>query len=375
MDSGSDTIVFVSIKGTRYPIKAKIVKNRLFIKLYDALVKTGELEGSSFKSISSVLSDIYFRFEDPKDSTLYAEPEMLAKRLIERKSLLKSEALVKELMEIHHDFYGIQKEVEMKVAVITEKEFNMELVKLIDGEAKTTTLAIAEGTGNDHASVMKLIRNYTSDFEEFGRVRFEIQPFDTAGGTQKREIAFLNQEQATLIMTYMRNSEIVRSFKKQLVKAFYEIASMTKIVTPTNLKDALKLAYEQQCLIEEQSEKIVQMIPKAEFYDTVAKTSQWEDMITVAKTLNFVGVGRNKLMEFLRVTKVLTKYNQPYQNFVDKGYFKLVECPYNRAGEVAISTKTVVSQKGMEFIARLLRMHGYYTADEVKLNPDLRLAA
>lgn len=247
----------------------------------------------------------------------------------------------------------------------------MQLVKLIDGEARTTTLAIAEGTGIEHASIIKLLRNYTSDFEEFGKVGFEIQP---SGKTnQPMQFAFLNQEQATLVMTYMRNSEIVRTFKKRLVKAFYEIANTAKIAAPTSLKDALKLAYEQQCLIEEQSEKITEMLPKAEFFDTVAKSDQWEDMLTVAKTLNFVGMGRNNLMEFLRDKGIFDRRNQPYQTYVNQGLFKIVEKPYQTVtNTVAISTKTVVSQKGLIFIANLLRNSGYYTPDDVKLT---RLAA
>jgi hypothetical protein len=42
-------------------------------------------------------------------------------------------------------------------------------------------LAIAEGTGGEHASVIKLARTYLVDLEEFGRVRFEIRPFATDG--------------------------------------------------------------------------------------------------------------------------------------------------------------------------------------------------
>lgn len=244
----------------------------------------------------------------------------------------------------------------------------MQLVKLVDGEARTTTLAIAEGTGVQHKNILELLRNYTSDFEEFGRVAFETLPFETAGGIQRREVAFLNQEQATLVMTYMRNSEIVRTFKKRLVKAFYEIANTAKIAAPTSLKDTLKLAYEQQCLIEEQSEKITEMLPKAEFFDTVAKSDQWEDMLTVAKTLNFVGMGRNNLMEFLRDKGIFDRRNQPYQTYVNQGLFKIVEKPYQTVvNTVAISTKTVVSQKGLIFIANLLRNSGYYTPDDVKL--------
>ena len=92
----------------------------------------------------------------------------------------------------------------------------------------TDTLSISNGTDNDHASVIKLVRSYQSDLEEFGRVGFEIVSFETAGGHQEREIAILNEQQATLILTYMRNSEIVRTFKKALVKAFYELRNNQK---------------------------------------------------------------------------------------------------------------------------------------------------
>lgn len=253
----------------------------------------------------------------------------------------------------------------------------MQLVKLVDGEARTTTLAIAEGTGVEHASVIKLVRNYTSDFEEFGRV--DLKSLRQERGGHPIEIAFLNQEQATLAMTYMRNSEIVRAFKKKLVKAFYDILQQGKVEAPTTFKDALKLAYEQQCLIEEQSLQITQMIPKAEFYDTVTKSDQWEDMQTVAKTINFVGVGRNKLFDILRNNKVLMSSfltrNFPYQSFVDQGYFKIVESTYTKDEKNLVGKKTVVSQRGIEFIAKLLRKLGYYTADEVSLRGLERIAA
>jgi len=98
------------------------------------------------------------------------------------------------------------------------------LVTIMDGQAVTTTLAIAEGTENEHASVILLVRKYKEDLAEFGGVRFEIAPFATAGGDQMREFANLNEQQATLLLTYMRNSEIVRGFKKRLVKAFFEMA-------------------------------------------------------------------------------------------------------------------------------------------------------
>lgn len=140
-----------------------------------------------------------------------------------------------------------------------------EIVFILDDTAVTNTLAIAAGTENEHASVIKLVRTYLSDLEEFGGVRFEIQPFETTGGSQTREIAILNEQHATLLMTYMRNSDIVRAFKKQLVKAFFELAK--RQYTPVT-KTRLELAKEQVRLIEqlEETEKQLQVaiLTKAE---------------------------------------------------------------------------------------------------------------
>tara|TARA_R100000687_G_scaffold30399_1_gene25127 strand:- start:530 stop:1315 length:786 start_codon:yes stop_codon:yes gene_type:complete len=101
------------------------------------------------------------------------------------------------------------------------------------GELLTTTAAIAEGVERDHASVIRLVRDNLEDLEDFGRVGFEIQPLATPGGTQRREVASLNEPQATLLLTFMRNSDIVRSFKKRLVRTFYEMRDQVRALSVT----------------------------------------------------------------------------------------------------------------------------------------------
>ena len=60
----------------------------------------------------------------------------------------------------------------------------------------TTSLAIAEGVGNPHASVIKVIRQNIADFEEFGMIGFEIQPKPTGQrGGSDTEYAILNEQQ------------------------------------------------------------------------------------------------------------------------------------------------------------------------------------
>ncbi|EXJ14591.1 Rha family transcriptional regulator [Imhoffiella purpurea] len=97
---------------------------------------------------------------------------------------------------------------------------NTAIVEIRNRQATTTSLAITEGCAIQHKQVLAMIRKYRSEFEELGRLAFETRPFETSGGTQRREIAILNEDQATFAITLFRNTPIVRRFKLTLVKAF-----------------------------------------------------------------------------------------------------------------------------------------------------------
>ena len=107
--------------------------------------------------------------------------------------------------------------------------------------------------------------------------------------------------------------------------------------------------------------KIEEDKPKVEFYNDVTDSKNTCDMQTVAKTLNFKGVGRNNLFEILRKENILQADNKPYQRYVDSGWFRLIETKYNdyKTSEIKISYKTVVFQKGIEKISALLKDLGY----------------
>lgn len=102
-----------------------------------------------------------------------------------------------------------------------------EIVKLefIEGEARVSHELIAKGMGVQPVNVRELVQKHIDDFEEFGRVSFENVPFETNGGMQNKKMYYLNEQQATLIVTYMRNSEQARAFKMALVRAFYAMKS------------------------------------------------------------------------------------------------------------------------------------------------------
>lgn len=91
----------------------------------------------------------------------------------------------------------------------------------IDAVPFTTSEVIAEFAGVKRHAVQTLIQNHEADFAEFGRVSFEMRPFLTKGGMQNVKVYHLNEEQATLLLTYLKNTERVRAFKKELVRQFF----------------------------------------------------------------------------------------------------------------------------------------------------------
>ena len=125
-----------------------------------------------------------------------------------------------------------------------------DLVFARNGQAFTNSIIIAEHTSNTHKAMLQLVRGYLSDFEVFGRVGFEIQPFETNGGIQKREIALLNEQQATLLVTYCKNTEVVRKFKVALVKAFYDMRQKLMLSTTEQSSEVVPLTPRQQYKIQ-----------------------------------------------------------------------------------------------------------------------------
>lgn len=99
----------------------------------------------------------------------------------------------------------------------------MQLVEIKKLDLVTTSTAIADGVKRDHDTIIKLIDRNKTDLEEFGRVGFEIRTIQTDGGPQKQRVALLNEQQTTLLITYMRNNDIVRGFKKRLVAEFFRM--------------------------------------------------------------------------------------------------------------------------------------------------------
>ncbi|WP_373714009.1 Rha family transcriptional regulator [Streptococcus sp.] len=97
----------------------------------------------------------------------------------------------------------------------------MELVYM-DGRKEPYTLSsiISDNAEITHHAVKEQIRKHLSELEKFGKVAFKMTPLES--GQSKRDY-ILNEQQATLLITFLRNTAPVIAFKSALVKAFFEM--------------------------------------------------------------------------------------------------------------------------------------------------------
>lgn len=123
---------------------------------------------------------------------------------------------------------------------------------------------------------------------------------------------------------------------------------------PQTYLEALESLVESEKRNQALQAKIDEDKPKVEFFDAVADSKDAISIGEVAKTLN-MGIGRNRLFEILRNKSILQADNIPYQKYIDAGYFRVIEQKYTRPdGETHISLKTLVYQKGLSYIIKIV---------------------
>lgn len=96
-----------------------------------------------------------------------------------------------------------------------------DLVFLKKDEAYTDSLVIANGTGIGHRKIKNAIKKYQSSMEMFGKLSAPCEAESTGG--RREQYYVLNEEQATFLMTLLKNTKPVVDFKVRLVRRFYEM--------------------------------------------------------------------------------------------------------------------------------------------------------
>ena len=88
----------------------------------------------------------------------------------------------------------------------------------IDAVPFTTSKVISEVTGVSHRHVKKQIRQRENELGQFGLL---VAHETESSGGRPEEVTRLNEQQATLLITFLKNTPVVIAFKVELVRQFF----------------------------------------------------------------------------------------------------------------------------------------------------------
>lgn len=218
------------------------------------------------------------------------------------------------------------------VDVCKALEIDATATRRLDEDEKNT-LRLTQGTsGNPNVTVVN----------EYGLYSLILGSRKPEAKTFKRWITH------DVIPTIRKTGSYLTSEDAAALKIIRACDTMERSVAIAEYRDVVTAPYKQQ--IEEQK-------PKVEFADHVSASENSVDMGEFAKIAqkNGITLGRNNLFKKLRELKILMDGNLPYQQYMNAGWFEVVESTYERSGALYVSTKTLVTGKGQIALVRKLR--------------------
>lgn len=232
--------------------------------------------------------------------------------------------------------------------------FSQNLAQEKNGELLVSSITIAENVGYEHNAVIRLIRDNIKDFNEFGMLGFENESFkDSLNRIQTREIALLNENHSTLLITYMRNNDLTKRFKINLVKAFSIMKNkLLQRELPTPLETARMLVQ-----VLEEKEALLLTNKALEKQNTILMhTNNTYTATEIAKELGLksASVLNQKLAEM----KIQYKINNSwvfYSKYADLGYTSIKQHILENGKEIYDRKFT---QTGRDFILKLFELEG-----------------
>ncbi|KRK95074.1 Rha family transcriptional regulator [Companilactobacillus futsaii] len=94
---------------------------------------------------------------------------------------------------------------------------------LVNEVPYTTSNIIARQMKLNERTVMHRINQYKDRLEHFGNIEFCTIIDQNSQGGRPKKVAHLNEQQATLLITFFKNTKTVADFKEELVKQFYDM--------------------------------------------------------------------------------------------------------------------------------------------------------
>jgi len=180
---------------------------------------------------------------------------------------------------------------------------------------------------------------------------------DTPGGMQNITVV---SESGLYSLIFKSRKQEAKNFKKwitsEVIPSIRETGSYS-IYTPSyQIEDPIKRA---EKWIEEQkrlllAEKTIEeQKPKVEFANAIKGSESSISVGAFAKA--HCNYGRNTLFRIMRENGILRDNNEPYQKYVNQGYFEVTESIIERSDGDKIITITLITGKGQLWISKNIK--------------------
>ncbi len=207
-----------------------------------------------------------------------------------------------------------------------------------------------------------LTERYSTWFErmlQYGFVNHEdftsVKSFTVVNNGGKKE---LQDHQITIEMA-KEISMLQRNEKGKQARQYFIACEkrLKEVSLPKDYLSALKALVASEEELQEKRQLIEQQKPLVEFAETVSKTVNNISVGEFAKLVadEHINIGQNKLFQWFRQNRYLMDNNVPYQKYVDKSYFKLIEQTYKTPYGTKTGTKTLITGKGQIYFVEKLR--------------------
>lgn len=190
--------------------------------------------------------------------------------------------------------------------------------------------------------------------------------------SRKRNTTFLMNRNAILQMAssesvYVRVkiieyiNALENKIKEQQVQLSRKQELQLSILNGNDLERIASLKEYELLVVDEATKPLLNKIeenkPLVDFAETIAQNTDSVEIGVFSKLLKDenIKMGRNKLYEWLRENKYLMKNNIPYQNYIDNGYFEIVEYSVKTPYGDKLVVKTLITGRGQIKLLEKLR--------------------
>lgn len=243
-------------------------------------------------------------------------------------------------------------------------EINSKEIELINNNNQivVSSRQVATNFGKQHKDVLDSIREILA--AENSAARFFCESHYENRGKQYPEYLMTRDGFTILAMGF--NGKKAMMWKLKYIEAFNSMENQLKVINLDSyriddpIERAKKWIAEQEAKdkqIAQRDETIALLQPKADLADKLAGHKGLLKVGEAAQVLDYKGYGQNNLFKLLYRRKVLIDSSHAYQPYVNRGYVKQIERPYTdpNTGEEKMGTSIRVTQRGMEFLDRLVR--------------------